>query len=222
MIYPRTFYVFGGGGHGKVVADIIRAVGGEIAGYVERDQSKLGVIVEPGGATVVAFQDDLLEFLERRHRLPGAAEAVALAVGAGQARLELLETIGDALCPALIHPSAVISPSATIGPGTVVLPGAIVNASAVVGRAVIINSGAVVEHDCQIGDGVHISPNATVCGSVSVGALSWIGAGSTVIQGIRVGHEVIVGAGAVVIRTVADGITIVGNPGRILHNKFNY
>ncbi len=213
---PHTFYVFGGGGHGKVVADLIRAVGGEIAGYVDQDRAKMGIIVEPGGAMVVAMQDELLSFLARRHRLPGSADAVVLAFGDGHTRLDLLERIGDDLCPALIHPSALISPSATIGAGTVVLPGAIINASATVGRAVIINSGAIIEHDCQIGDGAHISPHATMCGSVRVGQRSWIGAGSTVIQGIDIGSDTIVGAGATIIRSVPDGITIVGNPGRAI------
>lgn len=216
MNSPYTFYIFGGGGHGKVVADLIRALGGEIAGYVDQDHTKMGVIVEPGGAMVVALQNELLAFLSRRHRLPGSADAVVLAFGDGQSRLDLLETIGDELCPALVHPTAFVSPSAKIGAGTVVLPGAIVNASAVVGRAVIINSGAVIEHDCQIGDGVHISPHATMCGSVRVGARSWIGAGSTVIQGIDIGSDTIVGAGATIIRSVPNAITIVGNPGRAI------
>src|SRR5690606_25024799 len=143
-----------------------------------------GGIVEPGGASVIAIQDELIAFLQRRHRLPGAAQAVALAVGDTLCRLELLDQIGDPLCPALIHPTAFVSPAATLGAGTVVLPNAVVNASARVGRGVIINSGALVEHDCLIGDGVHVSPNATVCGSVSVGARSWVGAGSTIIQGV--------------------------------------
>lgn len=214
MKSPRTFYIFGGGGHGKVVADLIRAVGCEIAGYVDQDRAKMGVIVEPGGAMVVAMQAELLAFLSRRHRLPGSADAVVLAFGDGHTRLQLLEEIGDELCPTLVHPTAFVSPSARIGAGSVVLPGAIVNASATIGRAVIINSGAIIEHDCQIGDGAHISPHATMCGSVRVGARSWIGAGSTVIQGIDIGNDTIVGAGATIIRSVPDAITIVGNPGR--------
>ncbi len=216
MISPRTFYIFGGGGHGKVVADLIRILGGEIAGYVDQDRTKMGVVVEPGGAMVVALQNELLDFLARRHRLPGSADAVVLAFGDGQSRLDLLETIGDEFCPPLIHPTAFVSPSARIGAGTVVLPGAIVNASSTVGRAVIINSGAIIEHDCKIGDGAHISPHATMCGSVRVGARSWIGAGSTVIQGIDIGNDAIVGAGATIIRSVPDSITIVGNPGRAI------
>ena len=41
--------IWGGGGHGKVVADLVRATGREVAGFADRDAAKVGRMVEPGG-----------------------------------------------------------------------------------------------------------------------------------------------------------------------------
>jgi sugar O-acyltransferase (sialic acid O-acetyltransferase NeuD family) len=208
----RTLLVWGGGGHGKVVADLVRATGCRLAGFVDGDAGKLGAEVEPGGGRVVLAEAELLAGLRQTGRLPAGIEGVALAVGDNHRRLECLAVLAGVPTPALVHPSAVVSPSATVGPAAVVFAGAVVNAAARIGAAVIVNSGAVVEHDCEIGDGAHISPHATLAGGVRVGARSWIGAGATVIQLRSVGADAVVGAGAAVVRDVEDGATVVGVP----------
>ncbi len=208
--------VLGGGGHGKVVADVARACGYTLVGFADADLAKLETVVEPGGVHVVVTQDVLLRAVRNAGPLPAGAERVALAVGQNRVRQELAQLLGQICLTALLHPSAVISPSATIGRGSVVLPMAVVNANATIGAAVIVNTAAVVEHDCIIADGVHISPRAVLASGVHVRERSWIGAGATVIQGIQIGADTVIGAGAVIIRNVPDGVTVVGNPGRIL------
>lgn len=204
------FLVWGGGGHGRVVADLVRALGYEVLGFVDRDAAKLGRVVEPGGARVIASEDDL----DRPDAWAGAA--LALAVGDNSARLRCLRRCGARPAPALVHPSAACSPSTTLGAATVVFAHAVVNAAAALGAGVIVNSGAIVEHDCALDDGVHVSPGAVLSGGVRVGARAWVGAGAVVIQGRSIGADAIVGAGAVVIRDVPDGVTVVGNPARVL------
>src|SRR5690606_35846279 len=76
--------IWGGGGHGKVVADVARACGFSVRGFIDADPAKLGVVVEPGGASVVTLQEDFVGSLEREDR--GAAAPVALAVGDNTAR----------------------------------------------------------------------------------------------------------------------------------------
>lgn len=211
--------VWGGGGHGKVVADVVRAAGHAIAGYADRDPAKLGAVVEPGGAVVVMTEDALRDAIRAGGPLPHGADAVALAIGDNALRAAALEALGPVAAPALVHPSAVVSPSAEVGAGTVVFPRAVVNAAARVGRGVIVNTGAVVEHDCLVGDGAHLSPGAVLGGGVAVGEQSWVGAGATVLPGVRIGRDVRVGAGSVVLRDVHGGATVVGVPARPLPER---
>lgn len=213
MAPRKQFLIWGGGGHGKVVADLVRAVGAEVFGYVDADPDKLGNIVEPGGSRVVLVED---EFLDRLHHdgLPDGIDAVALAIGENGKRASSRDTLCPAWLPTLVHPSAIISPSARIGCATVVFPRAVVNASAVIGEAVIVNSGTIIEHDCAIGDAAHISPGAVLTGGVAVGPKAWIGAGAVVLPGVTIGARAIVGAGAVVRKDVPEAATVAGVPAR--------
>lgn len=210
---PERVLIWGGGGHGKVIADLVRALGHRVVGYVDADPARLGRVVEPGGAEVVLTEEQFLE----RVRHGGSkltVDAIALAVGENSARLACLRAAGELPFPALLHPAAVVSPSAQIGRGTVVLPRAVINAAARLGEGVIVNTSAIIEHDCVIGDGAHISPGAVLAGAVRVGTGSWVGAGAAVIQGVSIGANVIVGAGAVVLHDVPDGTTVAGVPAR--------
>ncbi len=215
------FLVWGGGGHGKVVADLVRAAGHRLAGFVDRDPAKRGQVVEPGGAVVVADEQELLDAIRRSAPLPAGAGALALAVGDNAQRARCLAALGDTPCPPLVHPTATVSPSAAIGRGTVVFPRVVVNAAARIGDAVILNTGAVVEHDCVVGHAAHLSPMSSLCGSVRVGDRGWIGAGATVVPGVRIGDDARVGAGAVAVRDVPVGATVAGVPARPLVRTSN-
>jgi len=204
--------IWGGSGHGKVVADVVRARGATVVGFVDADPMKLGQVVEPGGGCVVLAQDEFLE----RVRAGALPEAVALAIGRNPTRLACLHALVGVAVPAFAHPGAIVSDSAELGRGTIVFARAVINAAARIGEAVIVNTGAIVEHDCVVGDGAHVSPGAVLTGGVSVGERSWIGAGATVIPEVRIGKDVIVGAGAVVLHDVGDGATVAGVPARII------
>lgn len=210
--------VWGGGGHGRVVADLVRAAGYTLAGFVDRDPGRLGSTVEPGGGRVVATEEAFLREVETGgcSRL---AQGITLGIGDNAARVGCLRRVPHLHAPCLVHPAAVVSPSARLGRATVVLPLALVHSAARLGDAVIVNSGAIVEHDCVLEEGVHVSPGAVLAGGVHVAPLAWIGAAAVVIQGVRVGRGARVGAGAVVIRDVADGATVVGNPARVIRSE---
>ena len=214
-----SFLIWGGGGHGKVIADIVRAAGGTVVGFADRDPAKLGKIVEPGGASVVISEADLVAILVKSGSLSDIERATAIALGIGNnvSRITSLRNAPHVSIPYLVHPSAVVSASSVLGRGTVVFPLAVINAASRVGEGVIVNSGAIIEHDCVVGDGAHIAPGSVLTGGVLVGARTTVGAGATVLPGIRIGSDAVVGAGAVVTRDVPDHATVAGNPAKPLN-----
>ena len=211
--------IWGAGGHGKVVADLVRAAGHTVAGYADADPAKWGAVVEPGGATVVISEADLVQSLDDGASLPCRATAVVLALGDNDTRLSSARRAGRALMPALVHPQATVSESAKLGVGTVVFAGAVVNAAATIGSAAIINSACVVEHDCSVGDGAHIAPGAVLTGGVSVGQSVLVGARSVVLPGVTIAAHALVGAGAVVAGNVDAGMVVAGVPARVLRQR---
>lgn len=203
----ESWLVWGRGGHGRVVADLVASTGGNLAGFADR---------QPEGENCVA-EELVVRSLSSGLPLPLGATRLALGIGDNTLRLAAWRQVSAALSPALVNPRAFISPTARLGAGTTVLPHAVVHTDAVIGEAVIINTGAIVEHDATIADGVHISPGAVLTGAVTVGECAWIGACAVVLPGVRIGARAVVGAGAVVTREVPDGMTVAGNPARPLN-----
>jgi len=201
--------VYGASGHGRVVADILRASGVEVEGFVDDDPHSDRQVL---GLNILGDGEWLAEQAGRR------LVAVALGIGDNFDRRAIAErcvTAGVRLLTA-VHPSAMIAPSVRISPGVVIMAHAVVNADAMVGQGATINTGAIVEHDCRIGNFAHLSPRVAIGGHVQVGNLSWLGIGSTVIANIKIGAYSIIGAGATVLHDVDDWVVAVGTPARVL------
>ena len=201
--------IAGAGGHGKVVADTARACGSwrHIA-FVDDRHAELAQ----------AADWPVLGALADAESLRAEFDAAVVAIGDSRVRLQWIDRLAAAgfRLPALVHPTAWVSPLAVLGSGTVVLAHAVVQAEARLGAGCIVNTAATVDHDCRIGDGVHICPGAHLAGEVHVGAESWIGIGASVIQRVCIGERVTVGAGAAVICDVEDDRTVGGCPAREL------
>lgn len=203
-----TVVVLGAGGHGAVVAECAREMGGfDVVGFLD-DNADLH------GSKVLGLP--VLGPINALCSLPAGVEGILLAVGRNQDRLSLLQAARDRSIdrPVLIHPRAWVSPSAQIASGTFVAAGAMIGTRAVVGGACIINTGASVDHDCVIGDGVHIAPGARCAGTVTVGATSLIGMGCSIIEGIHIATGSMIAAGSVVIRDTTTGQRLAGVPAR--------
>lgn len=208
-------FVFGAGGHAKVVIDAIEKqnqaslvfLGEDNKQLWRRDFFKYPVI---GGREEVLSRVKALE-----------VSAGVIAIGSNQIRENIASWLkhNEVKLITVVHPSAQISRGASLGAGTVVFAGAIVNADSVVGENVIINTGATVDHDCVIGDFVHVSPGTNLCGRVQVGDGSFIGAGSVVIPGVKIGKNVVIGAGSTVINDIEDNMRVVGSPVRRINEK---
>jgi len=211
----RTCDVYGAGGHAQVVSDVLRAQGWSVRHIINDypgNQHPASKDVVPGIRLLGAS----------RYSLPDVP--VVMAVGRNGERAELVRMLEALVVPATfeqaVHPSALIAPTSVLGEGSVVLHGAIVQPNATIGRHVLVNTAASVDHDCVIGDFAHVSPHATLCGHVQVGEGTHIGAGAVVIPSVRIGRWCRVGAGAVVLSDLPDHVTAVGNPARVLADRF--
>ena len=201
--------VFGAGGHGKVVADILLAGGIEILGFVDDDPTRQGTTVL--GKLVLGNSEWL------RARAADERVSLALGIGANAARARIAGRArkwGATLLTA-IHPRATVSPSARIGAGTAIMAGACVNPDATLGEGVIVNTGAIVEHDCVLGDWSHLSPRAALGGAARVGSGAHLGVGAILLPGVCVGERSVVGAGAVVVRDLLSDVVAWGVPARV-------
>ncbi len=192
-------FVYGASGHGRVLFEIVQALGLKVEVFVDANPD-LQVV---GNIPVVA-------------EIPGNLTSGILAIGNNRTRKKLANQYSTIFFSTLLHPKANVSPSAYLGSGTVVMAGATINSSVQIGAHVIVNTNASVDHDCVLEDFVHISPNVALSGGVKVGEGTHIGVGACVIHGIQIGKWSTIGAGAVIIKDVPDGATVVGNPGRII------
>ncbi|MEY2922852.1 MAG: hypothetical protein RL108_1478 [Bacteroidota bacterium] len=196
------FILFGAGGHGKVVADIL--LKNEISNFVFFDEfSDLSTV-----HSINVFTDVKVKM----------SDSMIICIGSNKSRKSISVKY---VCSyeIAIHPFSSLAHNVLIGDGTVIMAGCIVNSNTKIGKHCILNSGAIVEHDCKLEDFVHISPNATLCGNITIGEGSHIGAGAVIIPNIKIGKWVTIGAGAVIIKDVPDFSTVVGNPGKIINQS---
>ncbi|MGY0372538.1 acetyltransferase [Clostridium sp. JNZ J1-5] len=205
----------GGGGHCKVIIDIIKSTKKyEIIGVT--DNNKIG---EKLLDVPIIGNDDMLPELFK-----SGVKNAFVSLGALN-NIEVRDKIYNKLkkigfnIPKLIHNKAVVSPYTEIHDGTCIMAGAIVNAGAVINENSIINTSSVIEHDCIIGRNTHVSPRSCIAGGCSIGENSHIGAGCCIIQGINIGSNVVIGAGAVVLKDIKDHVTAVGIPAKIIKSR---
>lgn len=203
--------MIGGGGHARVVIDVLRAAGRTVHGYTD----PAGAPGDQLDGAPWLGDDGALESLTG-----GPVKQAAVALGENRARLAAgrrAEAVGLELIT-VVHPGAWISPAARLGRGVVVMAGAVVNAGAVIGDLGVINTGATVDHDCELEAAVHVAPGAHLAGCIRVGAGALIGVGAVVGRGrpLRIGAGAVVGSGAVALNDVGPSTTVIGNPARPL------
>jgi UDP-perosamine 4-acetyltransferase len=202
--------LIGAGGHARVVADLLRILGAGIAGVYDADPGRHGTVAF--GLPVVGGDDAALA-------LPPASIWAINGVGSigpATTRCAVYErfTAAGFEFPALVHPTACLSPDAALESGVQVMAGAVVGPGARLGENSLVNTRAVVEHDCRVAAHAHVAPGATLCGGVVVGRAAHVGAGAVVIQGMAVGDGALVAAGAAVVRPVRAGGRVAGVPAR--------
>ena len=195
--------IIGAGGHGKVIADIVRSCGDSVLGFLDDSPDSPEEVC---GIPVLGRTENYVNYPDARF---------VIAIGNGSVRRKVAERLSDAKWYTAIHSGATVSPMGTvIGEGTVIMAGAVVNPCALIGKHCIINTKASVDHDNRIGDYTHISVGATLAGTVMVGDTVWVGAGAVISNNLSICDNCMIGAGSVVVRSIEETGTYVGVPAR--------
>jgi acetyltransferase EpsM len=198
---PHAIIIYGGGGHGKSLIDLLRSLGNyRILGIID-DGLGNGTIM---GLPILGGAEALPALYRQGIHL--AVNAVG-GIGNVTIRIQVFERLRSAgfTCPAVVHPSAVVEPSAQLAEGVQVFPLAYVGSEAQVGYGAIINTGAIVSHDCRLGEYANLSPGAILAGEVSVGSAVLIGMAATVNLRTQIGSGARIGNGATVKSDVPEG-----------------
>lgn len=196
--------IAGAGGHASDTLDLLlRSTGWRVVGALDDARPDEHRLVGRGVAVLGTIDD--------------APEGVAVVLGIGYAAVKMAiasRLTGSPSCPAVVDPSAVVSPTAELGHGTCVFWQAGVSPLARLGAHVLISYGATVGHDAQLADFVSVFPGARVSGNVVIGKAATIGSGAVILEGRSVGAGATVAAGAVVVDDVPPDVTVRGVPAR--------
>lgn len=207
--YQNKIILLGGGGHAKVLIDLIRALNKyEITGILD-PHLDLGILVS--GISVLGGDNILTDLYKKNIKNVCVSVGTEKDTDKRKKLYEKVKQLGFAV-PSLVHPNAVVSKESKISEGTQIMAGAIIQTNSSVGENTILNTTSVIEHDCNIGKHVHICPGAIISGGSSIGEGVFIGANATVIQGIKIGNKAKVAAGAVVINDIEEKKVVKGVP----------
>ncbi|MGX1314139.1 sugar O-acyltransferase (sialic acid O-acetyltransferase NeuD family) [Streptomyces calvus] len=214
---PRELLVIGAGGMGRAIASLCAretdAAGRpvwNVLGFVDEDPRLHGAAVDGlpvlGGLPVVA-----------RH--PGARLVVSIChVDFHGARRRIVETLG---LPAhryatIVHPTAVIDPSCTVGPGAVVMPQVCALPGGTVGAHAVVRPQTMMAADVTVRDYATVAAQVFLGRGVVVEEEAYVGAGTKVRERAVVGPRAVVGMGSLVLGPVPGHEVWAGSPLRRL------
>lgn len=200
--------ILGGGGHARVLIDILQTHDVEIIGITLAEPT----FDELFGYPVLGNDKAVYRWKPSDVLLVNAIGSIGIPTNR-KLLYEKFHAKGYRFA-SVIHPSAIIASDCKLGEGVQIMAGAVLQSGSCIGNNVIINTKASIDHDTVVGQHVHIAVGSTIAGGVRIGDCAFIGAGSTIIQNIDIGANSIVAAGAVVIRDVKESTTVMGVPAR--------
>lgn len=207
---PHRILIVGAGGFGREVLqwarDTWRGRDSVVAGFLSADPN----ILDGHDCGV-----KVLENPENFELQPG--DAMLLAIGIPETRRRVAEHLATRGVEflTLIHPTAIVSPTATIGPGTIICPNAIVSDAARIGRCVVVNYHASLAHDSSVGDYAVMSPYAALAGGAQVGEDAFLGIHASVGPRVSIGARSKLAANSCALHDVPANSIVHGVPGRV-------
>lgn len=198
---PQAVILYGGGGHAKMLIDLLR--GGNtyrIAGILDDGMPAGSQIM---GIPILGGGELLAELYAS-----GVRQAVNGVGGVGQVsvRIKVFEKLAKAgfSFPVVVHPSAIVEPSASLAPGAQVFARAYVGGEARVGFGAIASTGCLISHDCLLEDYSIVSPGAILAGEVRIGKGALVGMGVTINLKVSIGEFAKIGNSATVKADIPD------------------
>ncbi len=204
----RSILVLGGGGHARVLLDVLHRLGLPITGFVDDDPAimNLAGVKQLGNAHPDAVPQYPPTDVELVNGF-GSVGTCTLRVD----QFRLWKTHGYRFVT-VVHPDAIVARDVMLDQGGQIMAGAVVQPGCHIGANTIVNTRVALDHDCIVGPHVHVATGASLSGGVRVGEGAHIGTGASIIQGIQIGEHSVVGAGSVVVRDVPPHTTVYGVP----------
>lgn len=148
---------------------------------------------------------------------PKEDEEFALALGLPKIKEKIAGMMKKrgAKFPAIIHPTAIVTPFSSFGEGLIMFPSAKLSVNSSVGDFVTILSSGV-GHDVKIGDYTTISGMCSVLRNITIGKRVFLAAGVSLAQDVTIGDDAYIGLGSVVLKDIKEGMRVFGNPARVM------
>lgn len=207
----RNIIIIGGGGHAKVLIDLIKTIKNfKIVGIVD-PKIKKGKSIN--GVKVLG-DDKILISLKRK-----GIKCLALGIGSegnNHKRYKIWKNLKKKgfSFPVLIHKDSFTSKNIKVGQGSQIFNKSVVNAGSKIGEISVINTSTIIEHDCKIGNNVFTGTRATLCGGVTVEDNSFIGAESCILPKVKIKKNVLIAAKALVNKDLKNNIKVKGIPAK--------
>lgn len=207
----KCIFIFGAGGHAKVVANIAELNSYKILGFVDPFTTKTDLVGKPIFKNLVD--------------LPEGSFSVVVALGDNMQRSKVVREIVDfqgltkLQFVKLVHPKAIVADSVEIGVGTVVMGGAIINPASVIKEHAIINTGSIVDHDCLIENYASVAPGATLGGNVRILEFSAVSIGAVCKHNIEISKHSVIGANSYVNKNVPEYSVVYGVPAKEIRKR---
>ena len=207
----KILYIFGLGGHAKVILSEI--IGSKIFDkiiFVESNSYNKDNIV------INNMSYEVINSLDHLHKLYTDNSYGIIGIGSILKRISIVKEINIKIpnfkWTKIISDNSTIAKDVTIGYGTVVISGSIINTGTKIGEHCIINTRATIDHDNQIRDFININPSVVTGGSVIIHDGSEIGIGSTVKNNILINKNVLIGGNSFVNKDCLPNSLYYGSP----------